>query len=192
MEHSKEVIIVDLYNTLVRNQIRKAPYKKIYTELKKTNRIEMTNREFFNKSMMYNGNINKFLNHLNLTLDKRVLNQFEQDIFDEMESIIFNESLINELNNSNKPVAILSNLSFEYAKPIEKLKKKLDITETILSFEESLLKPDPKIFELACNRLNANPNNATMYGDNLQLDIDGANQAGYKRTVLVEKKWFEN
>ena len=45
-------------------------------------------------------------------------------------------------------------------------------------------KPNPRIFELACERLNASPEHVLMVGDNLEADIQGALAAGLQAVWL--------
>lgn len=166
----KEIIVVDLYNTLIRNQIRLGPYRRLRQD-----------RAFFNTIMKYNGTLEEYVKENNLELN---LNLFHEEIKLELSSIIFNFKLIDELNKQNKDIVLLSNLSKEYAKPIEDLKKYLNISKEILSFEVGYLKPEKEIFKLACS-----DGNAVMYGDNIELDIKGAIDAGYKDAILVEQWW---
>jgi putative hydrolase of the HAD superfamily len=48
----------------------------------------------------------------------------------------------------------------------------------IVSAEAELWKPDPKIFELALDKLGVSPENALFVGDNLLTDIAGCQSAG--------------
>lgn len=63
----------------------------------------------------------------------------------------------------------------------------------IYSFEVGYRKPEPEIYQEACRRLNARPEECLMVGDNLQADIIGALNAGMKaalinREMLVAKE----
>lgn len=60
-------------------------------------------------------------------------------------------------------------------------------TDTIISSADvNLRKPDPRIFELACDRLNVLPRDAAHVGDHLYADIVGAQAAGM-RAVLIDR-----
>ena len=187
---SDNILVVDLYNTLVRNTSRLNPYKKLFIDIKNINpSVNIPSREFFNLSMMYNGSITGLLKSLGINFNDEMINSFKLLIDEELNSIIFNEDLISDLSSQNKKIILLSNLSFEYSPPISELKSKLDIYSSILSFEVNLLKPNKDIFLLASQEGNATPKQSFMYGDNMDLDILGAFNSGYGGTKLVNKWW---
>ncbi len=51
---------------------------------------------------------------------------------------------------------------------------------SVVSGEEGIGKPDPRIFQLVLNRLGADPAQAVMVGDSLYRDVQGAQSAGLK------------
>jgi putative hydrolase of the HAD superfamily len=53
-------------------------------------------------------------------------------------------------------------------------------TLSVVSGEEGIGKPDPRIFRLVLNRLGAQPTQAVMVGDSLYRDVQGAQSAGLK------------
>ena len=55
---------------------------------------------------------------------------------------------------------------------------------TIISDEIGFLKPDPKIFEIALNKLGVKPQNAIYVGDNINDDIQGAFAAGIQPVLI--------
>lgn len=58
------------------------------------------------------------------------------------------------------------------------------VDEFVLSYEEGVVKPDPKLFEVACERLGVEPGEALMIGDSEEAD-GGARAVGC-RFELVE------
>ena len=55
----------------------------------------------------------------------------------------------------------------------------------VVSGEEGMDKPDPRIFHLACRRLGLVPRQVVMVGDRLSTDIEGSNLAGLRASVWV-------
>jgi len=182
--------VVDLYNTLIRNEIRLHPYKTLYKSLTKLNKglKEEKSRYFFKKAMTTNLYIEDIIKE-EVKYNREIIEKFNLDIKEELNSIIYNEDLIKELNENYDNIVLLSNLSKEYEEPIKELEKKLKINSKILSFEVGFVKPDIDIFREAAKSINKLPNECIMYGDNLKLDIEGAELSGYKKSILVEKWW---
>lgn len=61
----------------------------------------------------------------------------------------------------------------------------------IISDEVGIQKPDPKIFELALNKIDVLPENALFVGDNLKKDIGGCQSAGI-RGIWFNPNNFKN
>lgn len=58
---------------------------------------------------------------------------------------------------------------------------------SVVSGEEGIGKPDPRIFQLVLNRLGAQPAQAVMVGDSLYRDVQGAQSAGLKGIWLIRR-----
>jgi putative hydrolase of the HAD superfamily len=64
----------------------------------------------------------------------------------------------------------------------------LPLVDTVVSSAAvGLHKPDPRIFELACSRLDAEPEDCAHIGDHFYSDILGARAAGL-RPVMIDRK----
>jgi len=185
-----DLIVVDLYNTLIRNNVRKHPYIMLYNHLKERNpTFYLSSKEFFNFSMKNKMPIIDIIFLFQLKYDKNILNNFYTFLDIEFDSIVYNTALINFLNSLNNKKVILSNLSFEYSKPIDNLASIFDFDKSVLSFNVSILKPNPQIFSYASSLYNKHTSECIMIGDNFHLDIDGSLKAGYKNGILIEKWW---
>ena len=53
-----------------------------------------------------------------------------------------------------------------------------------IQYEEGIVKPDPKIFQIALQRLNIRPEHAIMIGDSLISDIKPALSLGMKAILF--------
>lgn len=52
-----------------------------------------------------------------------------------------------------------------------------------------LRKPDPRIFQLALERLNSRPEKSLFVGDNPEADIAGARRAGLRTVWMRNSHW---
>ncbi|GAB2872000.1 HAD family hydrolase [Lentzea nigeriaca] len=75
------------------------------------------------------------------------------------------------------PVAVVSNIGWDIRPVFERFGLTHLVDEFVLSYEEGVIKPDPKIFTTACERLGVDPRNAVMVGDSEEAD-GGAEAVG--------------
>ena len=59
--------------------------------------------------------------------------------------------------------------------------------EVIISGDFGCSKPDPRIFQYACERASVNPSDAIHIGDSLTVDYEGACAAGLRGVLLVRE-----
>ncbi|TWP51148.1 HAD-IA family hydrolase [Lentzea tibetensis] len=82
------------------------------------------------------------------------------------------------------PVAVVSNMGFDIRPALDAHGLSQYVDEVVLSFEEGVIKPDPKIFKIACERLGVDPAETVMVGDSEEAD-GGARAIGCQ-FALVE------
>lgn len=68
------------------------------------------------------------------------------------------------------PVAVVSNIGWDIRAVFERFGLTHLVDEFVLSYEEGVIKPDPKIFTTACERLGVDPRDAVMVGDSEEAD----------------------
>ncbi|WP_091457538.1 HAD family hydrolase [Actinokineospora iranica] len=68
------------------------------------------------------------------------------------------------------PVAVLSNIAWDLRPTFARHGFDSLVDEFVLSYAEGLVKPDPKIFRLACERIDVAPTDALMVGDSAKAD----------------------
>lgn len=68
------------------------------------------------------------------------------------------------------PVAVVSNIAFDIRPAFTRHGLDAHIGEFVLSYEHGVIKPDPKIFRLALDRIGVDPAEALMIGDHEELD----------------------
>ncbi|MBC6447083.1 HAD family hydrolase [Actinokineospora xionganensis] len=74
------------------------------------------------------------------------------------------------LNDAGIPVAVVSNIAWDVRGAFEAHGIADLVDEYVLSYAEGVVKPDPKIFLLACDRLGVEPARALMIGDSVETD----------------------
>jgi HAD superfamily hydrolase (TIGR01509 family) len=92
--------------------------------------------------------------------------------------------VLRDLRAREIPVAVVSNIAWDIRSVFERYGVADLVTEWVLSYVEGVVKPDPKIFTIACQRLGVTPADAVMVGDSEEAD-GGAASIGC-RTVFVD------
>jgi HAD superfamily hydrolase (TIGR01549 family) len=81
--------------------------------------------------------------------------------------------------------AVCSNLAEPYEKSlIEQLPGKPDVA--VLSFQTRLIKPQPEIYHLVCNRLGLEPHRVLFVGDAMREDVIGPGAIGALSMPIAE------
>ena len=184
-----EIVCCDLFNTLVRNTVRLNPYKKLYQDIKKENPyIDFFPHDLFHYSMVRNFNVEELIKYFSVKLDKSKIENFKLKLEEEKNSLIFNEDLIERLNNTKGKIVLISNLSKEYCFAVEEIKKRIKFDKIILSYDVGILKPEKRIFNIVVEEYNVNPMDIIMIGDSQKMDILGATEVGFDTKLIV--KWW--
>lgn len=92
--------------------------------------------------------------------------------------------VLRALRAAGVPVAVVSNIAWDIREAFRRHGVEELVTEFVLSYEEGVVKPDPKIFTVACQRIGVAPEEALMVGDSAEND-GGASAIGCA-TVIVE------
>lgn len=112
--------------------------------------------------------------------------RFTADLHEELASIdlfVDADTALRTLSASGVRICLISNLAKQYAQPaLDQLPVRPDVC--IWSFECGWLKPDARIYTLACNSLNVTPENTLMVGDSLLADYRGARSFGMQAVLL--------
>ena len=78
------------------------------------------------------------------------------------------------------PLAVMSNGNTDVARA----GLRMPFATTLFAAEVGYIKPDPRIFEIACQRLACRPDELVHVGDDLQTDVAGARAAGVRAVWL--------
>lgn len=128
---------------------------------------------------------------------KALLNRYQLNGADEVARAIQrskrNDELIDFIikSRSNYKTALLSNVSaviWNYYTP-EMLNKLFDVQ--VLSYQEGMMKPDHRIYQLTCNRLGVQPDECVFTDDN-QANVIAAREVGMHGIVFTDNEsYFE-
>lgn len=128
---------------------------------------------------------------------KALLNRYQLNGADEVARAIQrskrNDELIDFIikSRANYKTALLSNVSaviWNYYTP-EMLNKLFDVQ--VLSYQEGMMKPDHRIYQLTCNRLGVQPDECVFTDDN-QANVVAAREVGMHGIVFTDNKsYFE-
>ncbi len=88
------------------------------------------------------------------------------------------EETLSFLKQKRLRLAVISNWDERLRRLLSALKLASFFEDMFISCEIGLAKPDPAIFELACQKMKVKPSQALMVGDNLEDDVLGARKAG--------------
>lgn len=104
-----------------------------------------------------------------------------------------NEPLVQYVRelHKNYKIALLSNVGFDLIERLFTEAERAELFDTIvLSSTEGIVKPHPRIFEIAAERLGLHPADCLMV-DDLQKNIDGADAAGMHGVVYAGLDGFK-
>lgn len=90
---------------------------------------------------------------------------------------------LSEAKDRGLATAVISNISFDIRPHLAGAGMLELLDAVVLSYEVGLIKPDPAIFQLACDKLEVDPASAVMVGDHA---ADGGGSALGVRTYFVD------
>lgn len=91
---------------------------------------------------------------------------------------------LHRLRAAGIPVAVVSNIAWDIRGVFDRHGATDLVDEFVLSYVEGSMKPDPKIFLVACQRIGVAPEDALMIGDSPAAD-GGAAEVG-ARTAIID------
>jgi HAD superfamily hydrolase (TIGR01509 family) len=77
---------------------------------------------------------------------------------------------LERLRDAGIPVAVVSNIAWDIRPIFERVGVADLVTTFVLSFQEGSVKPDEKLFRIACDRIGVDPTDALMIGDSAEAD----------------------
>jgi HAD superfamily hydrolase (TIGR01509 family) len=77
---------------------------------------------------------------------------------------------LERLRAARIPIAIVSNIAWDIRRVFDRFGLTDLVDEFVMSYVEGVVKPDPKIFQTACERIGVRPEDALMIGDSAEAD----------------------
>jgi len=93
-------------------------------------------------------------------------------------------AVLRDLRAAGIPVGVVSNIAWDIRDVFRRHRAYDFVEEFVLSYVEGVMKPDPKIFTVACQRIGVPPEQVLMIGDSPHAD--GAAAAIGCATAIVE------
>ncbi|GAA2790993.1 HAD family hydrolase [Saccharopolyspora taberi] len=91
--------------------------------------------------------------------------------------------VLRELRGAGVKIAVISNIAFDIRPAFERLGVRDLVDEFLLSYLEGVIKPDPKLFLRAAERVGVDPAEALMVGDSEEAD-GGAAEVGCRVAIV--------
>lgn len=126
----------------------------------------------------------------NKELIRGILGRMQQVKF---EMALFDDVLPNlsQLKNKGLVLGLISNVDNDIAPVLSKLELKPLLQVVVTSADAGYNKPKPEIFQEAARRAGVRTQEAIYIGDQYQIDVIGANQAGMKGILLDRGGYFK-
>lgn len=187
-EHkTPQLVVFDLYGTLVNFGIKHSPYKKILEWAKKNGR--QPQEDDARRLMTVNEEPAGLFLDLGIAIPATLLDEFHQEVEEELTCLHLFDDVISTLDflvGKNIPLAICSNLAKPYGCVIKKLMPQYSFIEC-LSYEVGAIKPDPAIYKKLVNLSGVAPNKILFVGDTLLADYQGPINYGFEALHLVRR-----
>lgn len=155
-------------------------------------------KTYENEIAFYKEYYNELLRVEGLT-DEKDIEKYGLELFDLMwlnDRILFNDVLVvlKQLKKQNIKVGIISDTTPSLQKTLEVLNIGNYIDCYTNSSEAGVMKPDPKIYNLALSKLNLKANEC-IYVDDYDEEVKGAEKLGFKAFRInrnnLEKQYFD-
>jgi putative hydrolase of the HAD superfamily len=170
-------------DNFLKNKISFTERKNVLLLLKEMDKNGYENRDIFYK---------KIIDTWNLKHTAEELKQDWIEHFDKYSVSAYKLMDILEYLVKKYKLAIITNgSSYIQNKKIDTLGIRKYFNEIIISGDIGIRKPEKEIFLLCCNRLNVKPSEAVYIGDNYEIDIIGANNAGLN-ALWINKDKIDN
>lgn len=173
-----EIIIFDLYDTLIEIGEKLNPYEKMFNYLGKTkSEIKTIKNQILTNNYE---NVEELTQRLDIKIGEQLVGEISKMIDLEVKStFIYDESLptLNRLSQ-NYRLFCLSNLSTPYKSPYFKLGLDKIIEKEFFSCDIGNKKPNPTFFQRVLDYAKVSNKESLMIGNSLHSDYNGAVSCG--------------
>lgn len=192
MNARPSLIVFDLYGTLIRYNVMHHPYRKILKWAKENGRKPREDDARRIMTMDFDPEI--VFAQMGIMVPQQLLNQFYQDIQDELNNLTLFDDVIpvlDRLVNEGVQIAICSNLARPYSEVIDRLLPQYNVIRC-LSYEIGAIKPEAAIYDDIVKQSAVKPQNILFVGDTRLADFDGPRSYGFDALHLVRGKPSES
>jgi FMN phosphatase YigB (HAD superfamily) len=179
-----DVIIFDLFGTLVNVGIQRHPYRQLLKWARDNGRKPLSDDA--RTIMTIDGDIRRVADHMSIPAPEKLLVKLIHDIDCELASLTLFEDvipLLDELQAYNIRMAICSNLAAPYGKVIARFFSWYSL-DKYLSYECGFIKPEVEIYQSILSRMKVEPEQCLFIGDTYIADVWGPQQIGMKSIHL--------
>ncbi|PHS18753.1 MAG: haloacid dehalogenase [Blastopirellula sp.] len=181
MPEVKSTVLFDLYGTLIYLKENRRPYMRLCDSKPTRSRLR--------ESLVVDANsATEFCHVLEIPIPEEI-EEIEFDLQRDIASATTYDdtmSTLEYLKGKNIQLGLISNLASPYRQPCDTLGLNQFFDATVFSCDEGVAKPDPKIYQIALARLNADPSTTLMVGDSLRCDVEGPASYGI-RSILLDR-----
>lgn len=184
-EKPPQLIVFDLYGTLVKFGVMHHPFRKILQWAKQNGRKPQ--QDDARQIMTINEDYSVLFSKLSIFPPEHLLQQFHQEIEEELNALSLFDDVIPILNafaDKGVPLAICSNLAKPYGVVIDRLLLQFNFIQC-LSYEVGAIKPEYEIYECIVGRSGIPAEQILFVGDTLLADYEGPIRYGFKALHLV-------
>jgi HAD superfamily hydrolase (TIGR01549 family) len=172
-----QAIIFDLYGTLLERPKDLFVYPRLFQDATDPKLAK-------NLALIHNHTLGSLATTLGVKAD---ISALEVDLREEVAAVrpyVETHHVLSKLKEKGMKLGLISNLATPYKEPF--FREGLDhyFDTLVFSCDEGMKKPQQEIYLLACERLTVRPSDATMVGDSLICDYNGALTAGLKAILL--------
>ncbi|MED5530704.1 MAG: HAD hydrolase-like protein [Pseudomonadota bacterium] len=184
MDKNIDMIVFDLFGTLIKFGTRRHPYRTIMNWAREHGRRPQPNDA--RTIMTTNGPPELVFQRLGINPPNRLLRQFESDIAYELNSLALFDDVVPTLTGLSKAglqLAVCSNLAKPYGESADKLLREFDVLRCF-SFEVGSIKPEPYIYNWLLESTGLTKQSILFIGDNTVTDYEGPLSFGFLAYLL--------
>ncbi|MGQ4582511.1 HAD-IA family hydrolase [Lysobacter sp. F60174L2] len=177
-------VLFDVYGTLIELQRQTGAYKDLIR------RGSVSPAAFAREVMCSPIDLAEAAELFNVQMSQSELTTLEQHLREEIASArLYPEvlSVLTTLRIRGYRIGLCSNLAIPYIGPAIRLIGSA-VDSAIWSCEVCVMKPSPRIYELAAEALEVDPTTMLMVGDSYRADVAGARRAGCKALHLDRRR----
>jgi HAD superfamily hydrolase (TIGR01549 family) len=179
------LVVFDLYGTLINFGIKNHPYRKILQWARQQGRAP--HPDDARTIMTIPSNAADIFSKMGIDAPAHMLDQLDDEIEQEIESLTLYDDVLpvlSQLTANRIPMAICSNLAQPYGAVIQTLLPQFQFIRC-LSYEVGFIKPDREMYEFVVNRSGVAQSQAIFVGDTLLADYEGPKEFGFLARHLV-------